>query len=80
MTRDEIVDEVDGRVVGGQPNEQDEAIGWIATFLASVGNKKLLDIDWIVVIPFYISTWLRSPKTSCKMNRSNLLLLRISLL
>jgi hypothetical protein len=52
MTRDEILDSLDGRVAGGQLDEQDEVIEWIATFLASVeDNEKLVDIDWIVVIP-----------------------------
>ena len=52
MTRDEILNSLDGRFAGGQPDEQDEVIGWIATFLASVeDNEKLVDIDWNVVIP-----------------------------
>ena len=52
MTRDEILDELDGRVIGGQLDEQDEAKEWIATFLASVeDNEKLVDIDWNVTIP-----------------------------
>ena len=52
MTDDEIFDALDGRVVGGQLDEQDEAKELIATFLASVeDNEKLVDIDWIVVIP-----------------------------
>ena len=52
MTRGEILDALDGRVVGGQQDEQDEAKEWIATFLASVeDNEKLVDIDWNVTIP-----------------------------
>ena len=52
MTRDEILEKLDGRVIGGQLDEQDEAKEWIATFLASVeDNEKLVDIDWIVTIP-----------------------------
>ena len=52
MTRGEILDALDGRVAGGQPDEQDEAKVWIATFLASVeDNEKLVDIDWNVTIP-----------------------------
>ena len=52
MTDDEIFDALDGRVVGGKHEEQDEAKEWIATFLASVeDNEKLVNIDWNVVIP-----------------------------
>ena len=52
MTRDEILDKLDERVIGGYLDEQDEAKECIATFLASVeDNEKLVDIDWIVTIP-----------------------------
>ena len=39
MTSDEIFDLLDGRVVGGQYDEQDEAKELIATFLASVEDN-----------------------------------------
>jgi hypothetical protein len=52
MDRDEILYKLDGRVIGGQPYDQGEAIDWIATFLVSVeDNEKLVDIDWLVTIP-----------------------------
>jgi len=52
MTDDEIFDALEGRVVGGKFEEQDEARELIATFLASVeDNKELVNIDWIVTIP-----------------------------
>ena len=52
MTDDEIFYALEGRVVGGKVEEQDEARELIAMFLASVeDNQKLVGIDWNVTIP-----------------------------
>ena len=52
-----VYEQIEGRVLGGMLDHQDEAQEWISTFLASVKTyQKLLDIDWIVVIPSSNST------------------------
>ena len=47
-----VYEQIEGRIIGGHLDHQDEAQEWISTFLASVKTyQKLLDRDWIVVIP-----------------------------
>ncbi|MZH15656.1 MAG: hypothetical protein F3742_12975 [Nitrospinae bacterium] len=46
-----IYEQVDGRVIGGDLGFQDEAKEWVSGFLATLENyQELLDIDWCVVI------------------------------
>tara|TARA_B100000686_G_scaffold252850_1_gene263667 strand:+ start:9 stop:551 length:543 start_codon:yes stop_codon:yes gene_type:complete len=54
---EDIYEQLDTRIIGGDLGCQDQAKEWVSGFLVTLENyQELLDIDWYVVIPSRNST------------------------